>query len=152
MLSMISMPTWGAAALARKCWRHSSCEWFLTDGGSMSEFFALQLTWHGALLLTSENHPPVSSLLYLRRRLILFIVVGVQTSLMNWTFSQQLVHRQLLCFYLHRTRKPASVDSTACRQFQFQNLFISRVHLFYHIQWKQICGIPFIKTPSLLTV
>ena len=42
------------------------------------------------------------------------------------------------------TRRPASADSTVCRQFQFQYLFIWRVHLFYDIQWKRICGIPFI--------
>ena len=42
------------------------------------------------------------------------------------------------------TRRPASADSTARRQFQFQYLFISRVHLFYDIQWKRIRVIPFI--------
>jgi len=50
------------------------------------------------------------------------------------------------CFFsgIELTRRPASADSTAHRQFQFQYLFISRVHLFYHIQWKRIRGIPFI--------
>ena len=44
----------------------------------------------------------------------------------------------------NKTRRPASADSTASRQFQFQYLFISRVHLFYDIQCKRIRGIPFI--------
>jgi len=42
------------------------------------------------------------------------------------------------------TRRPTSADSTARRQFQFQYLFISRVHLFYDIQWKRIRSITFI--------
>jgi len=42
------------------------------------------------------------------------------------------------------TRRPASADRTARRQFQFQYLCISRVHLFHDIQWKRIRGIPFI--------
>jgi len=44
------------------------------------------------------------------------------------------------------TTRPASADKTARSQFQFQfqYLCISRVHLFYYIQWKRIRGIPFI--------
>jgi len=37
-----------------------------------------------------------------------------------------------------KTRGPASTDSTAHCQFQFQYLFISLVHLFYDTQWKRI--------------
>jgi len=43
-----------------------------------------------------------------------------------------------------RTRRLASADRTARRQFQFQYLCISCVHLFYDMQWKRIRGIPFI--------
>ena len=35
-------------------------------------------------------------------------------------------------------------------QFQFQYLCISRVHLFYDIQWERIHGIPFTKNENLL--
>jgi len=54
--------------------------------------------------------------------------------------------RALFSFIKKYTRRPVSADSTARRQFQceFQYLFISRVYLFYDIQWNRIRGIPFI--------
>jgi len=69
--------------------------------------------------------------------------------LQHLTYTCSLVYdqnTQFLGLMVYQTRRPASADSTARRQFQFQfqYLFISRVHLFYDVQWKRISGFPFI--------